>query len=167
MSERKAGRLAELALEYPCSISITHYLCRYIDRTRQAEVSGLRIGEESAVLARGAAGAARRPAQGRAVVELRWSATARAGRKVTSSISRGGRKQLPVDTEAIFFGKLGRYRGARQIINPVVDLVAGVTPGPGPAHPPRLSRLGQDGPDACWEFGEWVEGGAAPGGRPL
>ena len=38
-------------------------------------------------------------------------------------------KQLAQGTEAIFFGKVTDYRGTRQMANPVVDVVAGVTPG--------------------------------------
>ena len=52
-------------------------------------------------------------------------------------------KQLEAGTEAIFFGKVGEYRGSRQMVNPVVDVVAGVTPGAArrcassPCTPPR------------------------------
>jgi ATP-dependent DNA helicase RecG len=35
-------------------------------------------------------------------------------------------KQLTEGTEAIFWGKVGDYRGTRQMVNPVVDVVAGV-----------------------------------------
>ena len=35
-------------------------------------------------------------------------------------------KQLREGTEAIFWGKVGDYRGTRQMVNPVVDVVAGV-----------------------------------------
>ena len=34
--------------------------------------------------------------------------------------------QLAVGTEAIFWGKAGEYKGTRQMVNPVVDVVAGV-----------------------------------------
>ena len=34
-------------------------------------------------------------------------------------------KQLEAGTEAIFFGKVTEYQGARQLTNPVVDVVAG------------------------------------------
>ena len=45
VSERKAGRLAELGVETVLDL-ITTYPRRYIDRTRQADVSGLQVGEE-------------------------------------------------------------------------------------------------------------------------
>ena len=53
-------------------------------------------------------------------------------------------KQLEQGTEAIFFGKVGEYRGTRQMVNPVVDVVAGDDAGaPDAADPARLPGLGQ------------------------
>ena len=62
VSERKAGRLAELGVETVLDL-ITTYPRRYIDRTRQADVSGLQVGDEAAVLADGAVGARARRAR--------------------------------------------------------------------------------------------------------
>ena len=59
VSERKAGRLAELGVETVLDL-ITTYPRRYIDRTRQADVSGLQVGEEAAVLAKVQSASARR-----------------------------------------------------------------------------------------------------------
>ena len=50
VSERKAGRLAEFGVESVLDL-VTTYPRRYIDRTRQADVSGLQVGDEAAVLA--------------------------------------------------------------------------------------------------------------------
>ena len=33
-------------------------------------------------------------------------------------------KQLPVGTEALFFGKVGSYRGALQLTSPTVEVLA-------------------------------------------
>ena len=66
-------------------------------------------------------------------------------------------KQLEAGTEAIFFGKVGEYRGTRQMVNPVVDVVAGVTPGRRtlrilPVYP-ASAKAGL----TSWEIGEFVE----------
>ena len=60
-------------------------------------------------------------------------------------------KQLPVGTEAVFFGKLDTYRGRRQFTNPVVDLVGNRTGRIVPIYP-TSEKSGIAG----WEFGEWV-----------
>jgi ATP-dependent DNA helicase RecG len=66
-------------------------------------------------------------------------------------------KQLEAGTEAIFFGKVGEYRGTRQMVNPVVDVVAGVTPGRRtlrilPVYP-ASAKAGL----TSWEIGACVE----------
>ena len=67
-------------------------------------------------------------------------------------------KQLEAGTEAIFFGKVGEYRGARQMVNPVVDVVAGVTPGRrDAAHPARVPRVGQGRADQSGRSATFVE----------
>ncbi len=109
VSERKAGRLAEFGVESVLDL-VTTYPRRYIDRTRQADVSGLEVGEEAAVLATVQAARSRRSRQGRAVVEL----TVRddTGRLAVVFFNQAWRaKQLEAGTEAIFFGKVGEYRG--------------------------------------------------------
>ena len=70
-------------------------------------------------------------------------------------------KQLPVGTEALFFGKLDTYRGKRQFTNPVVDLVGNSTGRIVPIYP-TTEKSGIAG----WEFGEWVAEALQPGGRP-
>ncbi|HEV7758309.1 MAG TPA: OB-fold nucleic acid binding domain-containing protein, partial [Acidimicrobiales bacterium] len=107
---------------------LTHYPRRYIDRTHQAHIRELKLGEEAMVLARVERIASRRT-KGRPPKTL-----------VTAVISDGtGRlqvqffnqpwrvKQLPAGTEAIFFGKLDQYKGQKQLTNPVVDLIGDQT----------------------------------------
>ena len=69
VSERKAGRLAELGVESVLDL-LTTYPRRYIDRTRQADISGLQEGDEAAVLATVQSAHARRARTGRAVVDV-------------------------------------------------------------------------------------------------
>ena len=129
---------------------ITHYPRRYIDRTRQADVAGMRMGEESLVLARVDAVRTRRTRQGRALVELDVD-DGTGSLRVTFFNQAWRARQLPVGTEALFFGKLDSYRGKRQFTNPVVDLVGNRTGRIVPIYP-TSEKTGIAG----WEFGEWV-----------
>jgi len=116
VSERKAGRLAELGVETVLDL-LTTYPRRYIDRTRQADVSGLQIGDEAAVLATVQSASSRRARTGRAVVDV--VVRDDTGRLKLVFFNQPWRaKQLEAGTEAIFFGKVGDYRGARQMVNP-------------------------------------------------
>ena len=144
VSERKAGRLAELGVESVLDL-LTTYPRRYIDRTRQADVSGLEVGDEAAVLASVQSVRSRRARNGRAVVDL--VVRDGTGRLAVVFFNQPWRaKQLEAGTEAIFFGKVTEYRGTRQMVNPVVDVVAGVTPGRrDAADPARLPGVGQGG----------------------
>src|ERR1700722_6616306 len=154
VSERKAGRLAELGIETVLDL-ITTYPRRYIDRTRQADVSDLQVGEEAAVLATVQSASARRARTGRAVVDV--VVRDDTGRLKVVFFNQPWRaKQLEAGTEAIFFGKVTEYQGARQLTNPVVDVVAGVTPGRRtlrilPVYP-GSAKVGL----TSWEIGEFV-----------
>jgi len=155
VSERRAGRLAELDVETVLDLVLT-YPRRYIDRTRQADVSDLVVGDEAAVLASVQSARSRRARNGRAVVDV--VVRDGTGRLAVVFFNQPWRaKQLEAGTEAIFFGKVGEYRGTRQMVNPVVDVVAGVTPGRRtlrilPVYP-ASAKAGL----TSWEIGECIE----------
>jgi ATP-dependent DNA helicase RecG len=149
IGEKRAESLATLGIGSVLDL-ITHYPRRYIDRSRQADVAGMTLGEESLVLARVEAVRSRRTRQGRALVEL--DVDDGTGRLRVSFFNQGWRaKQLPVGTEALFFGKLDTYRNKRQFTNPVVDLVGNRTGRIVPIYP-TSEKTGIAG----WEFGEWI-----------
>ena len=101
---------------------VTHYPRRYLDRTNQAAIRDLEVGDEAMILARVKRNQSRRTKQGRALVELDVF-DGSSYLKVTF-FNQGWRgRQLPVGAEAVFFGKLELYKGRRQMTNPVVDLV--------------------------------------------
>jgi ATP-dependent DNA helicase RecG len=155
VSERRAGQLAELGIESVLDL-VTTYPRRYIDRTRQADVSDLVVGDEAAVLATVQSAHARRARTGRAVVDV--VVRDDTGRLKIVFFNQPWRaKQLEAGTEAIFFGKVTEYRGGRQMANPVVDVVAGVTPGRRtlrilPVYP-ASAKAGL----TSWEIGSFVE----------
>jgi ATP-dependent DNA helicase RecG len=149
VGEKRAEALAVLDIRTVLDL-ITHYPRRYIDRSRQADVAGMTIGEESLVLARVVSVSSRRTRQGRALVEL--DVDDGTGRLRVTFFNQAWRaKQLPVETEALFFGKLDTYRGKRQLTNPVVDLVGNRTGRIVPIYP-TSEKTGIAG----WEFGEWI-----------
>jgi ATP-dependent DNA helicase RecG len=154
VSERRAGMLGELGIESVLDL-LTTYPRRYIDRTRQADVSDLVVGDEAAVLAEVQSANARRARTGRAVVDV--VVRDDTGRLKIVFFNQPWRaKQLAKGTEAIFFGKVTEYRGTRQMANPVVDVVAGVTPGRRtlrilPVYP-ASAKAGL----TSWEIGAWV-----------
>jgi ATP-dependent DNA helicase RecG len=147
--------LAELGIESVLDL-LTTYPRRYIDRTRQADVSDLVVGDEAAVLAAVQSAHARRARTGRAVVDV--VVRDETGRLKIVFFNQPWRaKQLEAGTEAIFFGKVTEYRGTRQMANPVVDVVAGVTT-PGrrtlrilPVYP-ASAKVGL----TSWEIGAFV-----------
>jgi ATP-dependent DNA helicase RecG len=118
---KRQGTLGELGIESVLDL-LTHYPRRYIDRTRQRAVAEISEGEEALVLATVRALRSRRTRQGRALVELDVGDDTGTLRVVF--FNQGWRaKQLPVGSEALFFGSIVSYRGRPQLTNPVVDLV--------------------------------------------
>ena len=155
VSERKARRLADFGVESVLDL-VTTYPRRYIDRTRQADVSGLEVGDEAAVLASVQSVRSRRARNGRAVVDL--VVRDETGRLAVVFFNQPWRaKQLEAGTEAIFFGKVGEYRGTRQMVNPVVDVVAGVTPGRRTLRILPIYPASAKAGLTSWEIGECVE----------
>ena len=150
VGDKRAEALSALDITTVLDL-ITHYPRRYIDRTRQADVAGMRMGEESLVLARVDSVRTRRTRQGRALVELDVD-DGTGSLRVTFFNQAWRARQLPVGTEALFFGKLDSYRGKRQFTNPVVDLVGNRTGRIVPIYP-TSEKTGIAG----WEFGEWVQ----------
>ena len=156
---KRSEALFSLGIESVVDL-VMHYPRRYIDRTRQSEVAGMQVGEESVVVAEVRSSHVRRIRGGRVLVEL--DVKDETGLLRVVFFNQAWRaKQLPVGTNALFFGKLDTYRGKRQFANPVVDLVGNRTGRIVPIYPTsEASGI------AGWEFGEWV-GEALWRARPL
>ncbi len=101
------------------------YPRRYIDRTRQADLKDLAVGDEAVVLATVTSVSSRRTRQRRSLVELEVDDGT--GRMKVVFFNQAWRaKQLSAGTEALFFGKLDDYRGTRQMTSPIVDVLVGM-----------------------------------------
>ncbi|CAN5227153.1 ATP-dependent DNA helicase RecG [soil metagenome] len=149
---KKIVGLAELDIETVLDL-LTSYPRRYLDRTRQATIASLVPGDEAMVIAEVARISSRRT-RGRPPRTL-----------VTAEISDGsGRlqvtffnqvwreRQLPVGTEAVFFGKVDSFGGRNQLANPVVDLIGTRT---GRIVP--LYAQSEKHKITTWDIGSWVE----------
>jgi ATP-dependent DNA helicase RecG len=101
---------------------VEHYPRRYLDRTKKSDIADLRVGEEATVFAEVRKMSSRRTRQGRSLVEaIVYDGTSYL--YVTFFNQPWRAQQLPVGTEAAFFGKLEHYRGKHQMTNPAVDVL--------------------------------------------
>ena len=103
---------------------LTHYPRRYIDRTHQARIDDLKVGETAMVMAEVKRIDSRRTRGRPPKVLVTADVADETGRLKVTFFNQGWRaKQLAAGTEAIFFGKVDTYQGRKQMTNPVVDLV--------------------------------------------
>ena len=160
VSARKAEQLAGWGVESVLDL-LTTFPRRYIDRTAQADVSGLEVGAPAAVLAEVVRVRSRRARTGKAVVDVTVrDETGTLGVVFFNQPWRA--RQLAEGTEAIFWGKVGEYRQSRQMVNPVVDVVAGVDE-PAVGGRRRTLRILPVYPASAkagltsWEIGTYVE----------
>jgi ATP-dependent DNA helicase RecG len=160
VSDRKAAQLSEWGVTTVLDL-LTTFPRRYIDRTVQADVSGLAVGAEAAVLAE-VRRVRSRPARNRRTVVTLTVRDETGAMEVVFFNQPWRAKQLVEGTEAIFWGKAGEYRGTRQMVNPVVDVVAGVDD-EAVGHTRRTLRILPVYPASAkagltsWEIGTFVE----------
>ena len=114
-------RLAAMGLHNVLDL-LTHYPRRYLDRTKRSDIAGLTVGEEATVFGEVRKVSGRRTRNGKALVEVSVS-DGESFLACTFFNQAWREKQLPVGTEAAFFGKLEVFNGKRQMTNPVVDVV--------------------------------------------
>ncbi len=121
MGPKIEPRLTAMGIDTVAAL-LAHYPRRYLDRTKQERIARLVPGEEATVFARVERISTRRGGRGRAIV----TADVTDGTSVLALtfFNQGWReRQLPVGTEAAFFGKVEEFRGRPQMTNPVVDIV--------------------------------------------
>jgi len=159
---RKAEALRSLGIESVFDL-LTTYPFRYVDRSRRAELADLAVGDEAVVMATVRDVRARRTRNGRALVELAVH-DGTGAMKVVFFNQAWRARQLAAGTEALFFGKLETFRGARQMTNPAVDVVVGVDEdGDEPGRHRRTLRIvpvyraSAKAGLSSWEIGAWAE----------
>jgi ATP-dependent DNA helicase RecG len=130
---------------------LTHYPRRYLDRTREARIDELVVGDEAMVIARVQRSSVRRTKTGKALVTVDVS-DGSGHLRVTFFNQQWRERQLGPGTDAVFFGKLDVFQGRRQMTNPVVDLIGDKTGKIVPVYPQSEKvRL------TSWDIGRWVE----------
>jgi ATP-dependent DNA helicase RecG len=149
IGEKKADALAQMEIETVLDL-LTHYPRRYLDRTQQATIRELKVGDEAMVLATVKRVQSRRTRNRRALVEIDvFDGTSYLHCVFFNQPWRA--KQLKEGTEAILFGNLESFRGRRQMTNPLVDLIGDRTGRIVPVYPQSEKGL------PTWELADIVE----------
>jgi ATP-dependent DNA helicase RecG len=153
---KKIAGLAEMDIATVLDL-LTTYPRRYLDRTRQATIASLTPGDEAMVIAEVARISSRRtrgrPPRTLVTAEI----TDGSGYLQVTFFNQGWReRQIPVGTEAVFFGKVDSFQGRKQLANPVVDLIGTRT---GRIVP--LYAQSEKHKITTWDIGTWVEAALA------
>ena len=159
VKEKRAASLAQMGIESVFDL-ITTYPRRYVDRSEQIDVSDLTLGDEVAIFAEVRRSESRRTKQGKTMVTTRVSD----GTGTLSIVffnQPWRERQLQPGVMALFFGKVGEYRGERQMSNPVVDIIVGASGEE--RDPSRVGRIVPIYPASgkagltSWEMGGFIE----------
>ena len=130
---RKAAGLASMGIESVLDL-LMHYPRRYVDRRHQSEIGALSEDEEAMVSATVQHVSTRRTRGGKTMAQVGVEdATGHLNLVFFNQPWRA--RQLAVGSEVIVFGRTEIYRGARQMTNPVVDLVGDQTGRLVPVYP--------------------------------
>jgi ATP-dependent DNA helicase RecG len=141
--------LAEMGISTILDL-VTFYPRRWLDRTNQADIADLVDGDQAMVLAVVRKVANRRTRQGRSLVEVDLF-DGSSYLRVTFFNQAWRARQLAEGVEVTVFGKVERYRGRRQMTNPVVDLVGDRTGRIVPVYP-QSEKAGL----MTWQIADWV-----------
>lgn len=125
VGETKSASLAKMGIRTVLDV-LTHYPRRYIDRTKEAKIADLEVGEEAAILVNVKRSTSRRTGKGKSMVIVTVS-DGTASMDVTFFGQPFREKQLQPGLDAVFFGKLELFGGKRKMTNPVVDLIGNRT----------------------------------------
>ncbi len=129
---------------------LTHYPRRYIDRTREARLADVLVGEEAMVVAEVHKVDSRRLGNRRHLVQV--DVRDDSGRLRLSFFNQQWRsKQLYPGLVVALFGKVDVFRGTKQMTNPVVDLVGDRTGIIVPVYP-QSEKAGL----MTWDLARWV-----------
>jgi ATP-dependent DNA helicase RecG len=130
---------------------LTLYPRRYLDRTREAKVADLRVGEEATVFVEVKATSARRTRGGKSLVTCDVSDGSSRVR-LTFFNQPWRERQLRPGMQVLVFGKLEVFQGRKQMTSPVVDLVGDRTGKLIPVYPQSdKARV------YTWDIARWLD----------
>ena len=133
VGEKKKAALKKLGVDNILDV-LTYYPRRYIDRTNQASIAELRVGEEATILVEVEKVSSRRTRNGRVMVNA--TVTDGSGRLAVTFFNQPFReRQLATGNDVVLFGKLEVFNGRRTMTNPIVDLVGNKTARIVPVYP--------------------------------
>jgi ATP-dependent DNA helicase RecG len=151
VGERKAEGLDAVGVTSLLDL-LTYYPRRYIDRTNEARIGDLVVGEEALVLVTVERVASRRTRGRPPKVLVTVDVTDGSGHLRVSFFNQAWReRQLRPGMTVALFGKLEVYAGRKQMTNPVVDLIGDRTGRIVPIYP-QSDKAGL----STWEIGDWV-----------
>jgi ATP-dependent DNA helicase RecG len=151
VGDRKAEALASVGVENLADL-LTYYPRRYVDRTNEARIRDLVVGEEAMVLATVERASSRRTRGRPPRTLVTVDVTDGSGHLRVTFFNQAWReRQLIPGTTAALFGKLEMFNGRRQMTNPVVDLIGNRTGRIVPIYP-QSDKAGL----STWEIGDWV-----------
>ena len=133
VGEKKRQALSDAGISTVLDL-LTFYPRKYLDRTKQASIRDLVVGNEATILARVKKVNGYRSRNGRSVVDIDVF-DGSSYLRCTFFNQPWRAKQLESGTEVAIFGKLDQFRGKRQMVNPVVDLVGNRTGRMIPVYP--------------------------------
>ncbi|MGY6502214.1 MAG: ATP-dependent DNA helicase RecG [Acidimicrobiales bacterium] len=146
----KATALGDVGISTVLDL-LTTYPRRYIDRSREARLAELSVGEEAMILVRVTGVSARRTRSRKAMVTVDVTDGDRSFRLLFFN-QPWRERQLTPGTDTIVFGRLERYGGRLQMTNPVVDLVGNRTGRIIPVYPQsEKSKV------MSWDLAEWMD----------
>jgi ATP-dependent DNA helicase RecG len=148
---RKLDGLAALGVESLLDL-LTYYPRRYVDRTHEARIRDLVVGEEAMVIVTVQRASSRRTRGRPPKVLVTVEVSDDSGQLRVTFFNQAWReRQLTPGMTVALFGKLEMFNGRRQMTNPVVDLIGNRTGRIVPIYP-QSEKAGL----STWEIGDWV-----------
>ncbi len=147
VGEKKEKALHELGITTLLDL-LTYYPRRHLDRTRQATIGDLELGEEATLLVTVEKVSVRRTRNRRTIVEVRVS-DGTGGLTVPYFNQPWMERKFRPGMELVLFGRMDTYRGKRQLTNPVLDEVGDETGRVVPVYPQSAGLYSK-------EFRDWI-----------
>lgn len=133
VGEATAKSLAKLDVHTVLDV-LMYYPRRYIDRSREARIADLEVGEEATILVKVVRTEKRQVRSGRSMV-IADVTDGSSYLKVTFFNQPYRQKQLGEGTEVVLFGRIELFQGRRQMTNPLVDRIGDQTARIVPIYP--------------------------------
>ena len=160
VGERRGAELAELGLRTVLDL-VQYYPRTYVDRSRRAALDEVAVGDQVTVTGEVQRVSARRTRQGRSLVQV-VIGDGSASLTISYFNQPWRERQLTAGAQVLVFGTVDDYRGARQMTNPVTDVLVDSRDAEA-GTPSRVGRLVPVYPTSeklslsSWEIGALVE----------